>query len=162
MLLMVLVSLIIPLPLRGTLLILSLRNVIVLVPTVQLRRGTTIVLLLAVTLVLVLIVSTLVLLRRRGLVRVVLLLGRGVVGVVFLGRGLVVLLGSGVTVTCGLVIGVHFSPRVGSSRSESWLPWLSVSYSFGEVGQEAYHLSTHKILGRVQDTSARLLISSDS
>jgi hypothetical protein len=126
-LLVMLVSLIIPLPLGRTLLVLALRTVIVLVSAVLLRRGTTVVLLLTVSLVLVLIVATLVLLRRRGLVGVVLLLRRGVVGVVFLGRGLVVLLGSGVALTCGLVVRVHFSPSVGSSGSESWLPRLQIS-----------------------------------
>jgi hypothetical protein len=54
-------------------------------------------------------------LRRRGLVGVVLLLRRGVVGVVLLGRGLVVLLRSGITLACGLVVGVHVSPGVRSS-----------------------------------------------
>jgi hypothetical protein len=127
-LLVMLVSLIIPLPLGRTLLVLALRTVVVLVSAVLLRRWTTVVLLLAVSLVLVLIVTTLVLLRRRGLVGVVLLLRRGVIRVVLLGRGLVVLLGSGITLTCGLVVGVHVSPGVGSSRSESWLPRLFVSY----------------------------------
>jgi hypothetical protein len=158
-LLVMLVSLIIPLPLGRTLLILSLRAVIVLVSTVLLRRRATVVLLLAVTLVLVLIVTTLVLLRRRGLVRVVLLLREGAVRVVLLGRGLVVLLRSGITLTCGLVVGVHVSPSVGSSGSESWLPWLVVSLAGMTHHHDAYHFTTHQILGRVQNTGTGLLVS---
>ena len=67
MLLLLISTLIVPLPLRRTLLILSLSPVIVLGSTVLLRRGATEVLL-TITLILILVISTLILLGWRGLV----------------------------------------------------------------------------------------------
>lgn len=63
------------------------------------------------------------------------------------------------TLTLVLVIGIHVSPGVRTTGAEALLPWLIMSFGTKKEASTAYHLSTHEVLCRVEDTSTGLITS---